>query len=105
MTANGHPPVGAAPALTRGTPLPGATSALLLLLAINMFNFLDRQILAAVEPEIRRDVLAGAEDAEAWSGALNFAFLVTYMLIAPVFGWMADRLSRWLLVGIGVTLW
>jgi MFS family permease len=91
--------------LGRSTPLPGATSALLLLLAINLFNFLDRQILAAVEPEIRRDLLGGVPQAGAWSGALNFAFLVTYMLIAPLFGWMADRMSRWLLVGIGVTIW
>jgi len=33
------------------------------------------------------------------------AFLISYMVISPVFGWLADRTSRWLLVGIGVTLW
>jgi MFS family permease len=27
------------------------------------------------------------------------------MVIAPLFGWLADRTSRWLLVGIGVVLW
>src|SRR5262249_13537539 len=32
-------------------------------------------------------------------------FLVTYMLISPVFGWLADRFSRWTLIGIGVILW
>jgi MFS family permease len=27
------------------------------------------------------------------------------MLLSPVFGFLADRFSRWLLIGIGVTLW
>ncbi len=31
----------------------GAGAALALLLAINLFNYIDRQVLAAVEPEIR----------------------------------------------------
>jgi len=38
------------PANSTTTVLPGARSALALLLAINLFNYIDRQILAAVEP-------------------------------------------------------
>jgi MFS family permease len=38
-------------------------------------------------------------------GVLAFAFLATYTLTAPLFGWLAGRMSRWLLVGIGVGLW
>ena len=34
-------------------PIPGAYMALGLLLAMNLFNYIDRQVLAAVEPEIR----------------------------------------------------
>src|SRR5262245_47908606 len=37
--------------------------------------------------------------------ALSFAFLVTYMLTAPFFGSLATRMSRWLLIGIGVIVW
>jgi MFS family permease len=33
------------------------------------------------------------------------AFMATYMLTAPFFGWMAERVSRWWLVGIGVAVW
>jgi MFS family permease len=89
------------------TALPGARSALILLLAINLFNYIDRQVLAAVEPEIRKELLPHVDDKEARTlmGLLSSAFLVTYMLIAPVFGWMAERIRRWLLVGIGVVLW
>src|SRR5262245_15001705 len=88
-------------------PLPGARTALVLLLAINLFNYIDRQVLAAVEPDIRRtlfpeSVLPNATpEVQAWAqgrmGLLSSAFLVTYMLAAPVFGWLADRTSRWLL--------
>jgi MFS transporter, Spinster family, sphingosine-1-phosphate transporter len=87
--------------------LPGARTALLLLLAINLFNYIDRQVLAAVEPEIRRELLPQLSDkgARFWMGLLSTAFLVTYMLTAPLFGWLADRASRWVLVGIGVVLW
>jgi MFS family permease len=87
--------------------MPGARSALILLLAINLFNYIDRQVLAAVEPEIRREILTGVEDDQAKfrMGLLSTAFLLSYMLTAPLFGLLADRMSRWLLVGVGVILW
>lgn len=87
--------------------LPGARSALLLLLAINLFNYIDRQVLAAVEPEIRKELLHGVgnDRAKTLMGLLSTAFLFSYMLTAPVFGWLADRHRRWTLIGIGVVLW
>lgn len=88
--------------------LPGARTALSLLLAINLFNYIDRQVLAAVEPEIRKELLENVGDentAKFWMGLLSTAFLITYMVIAPLFGWLADRWSRWSLIGIGVIVW
>ncbi len=80
---------------------PAARWALGLLLAINLINYIDRYVLAAVEDPIQRDF--GSTD---WQmGLLATAFLVSYMCFAPLFGWLADRFSRWLLVGIGVLLW
>ena len=96
----------------RGTPLPGARLALALLLSINLFNYIDRQVLAAVEPAIEdeffpKDPVTGERPpgAEGKMGALVTAFMVSYMVIAPLFGWLADRMSRWLLIGVGVVLW
>jgi MFS family permease len=85
--------------------LPGARLSLGLLLSINLLNYVDRYNLAAVEEHIRADLLKGDPNAMAHSGSLVTAFLVTYMLTAPVFGWLADRMRRWLIIGIGVTLW
>jgi MFS family permease len=89
-------------------PARGARHALILLLAINLFNYIDRQVLAAVEPEIREELLSNVGDektARFWMGLLSTAFLLSYMVIAPLFGWLADRWSRWALIGIGVSVW
>src|SRR5881394_1055980 len=83
------------------SPLPGARAALVLLLGINLFNYVDRQVLAAVEPLIREHF--GVSQAK--MGWLATAFLVSYMLCSPIFGWMGDRTSRWKLVAVGVILW
>jgi len=76
-----------------------------LLLSINLFNYIDRYILAACEPRIKHELLGNDPNALTKMGSLATAFTVSYMLCAPVFGWLADRMSRWLLVGVGVILW
>ncbi len=110
----------------RDAPLPGARSALVLLLLINLFNYIDRQVLAAVVGSIKKsffgqegtpgnDALAvlvtwfqsrfGFKPEDAFLGLLAMAFMLVYMLGAPVFARLAERRSRWGLVGIGVILW
>jgi MFS family permease len=104
MTKNGSP--AAARISAFGTGVPGARPALILLLAINLFNYIDRYILAAVLKPIEDDLLpANGENNGTLLGALSMAFMVTYMLLAPVFGWLADRMSRWVLIAIGVIVW
>jgi MFS transporter, Spinster family, sphingosine-1-phosphate transporter len=90
--------------------------SLALLLALNLLNYIDRYVLAAVEPEIRHaffppEVATGSPAREqlmadmAKTGSLATAFLVSYMLAAPIFGILADRMSRWVLVAIAVAIW
>ncbi|HEY4272247.1 MAG TPA: MFS transporter [Candidatus Udaeobacter sp.] len=83
-----------------------AKTALLLLLGINLFNYIDRQVLAALEPDIRATFFApGDVNAMTKTGLLGDAFFVTYMLSAPILGLLADRFSRWIIVGSAVILW
>src|SRR6516225_1435842 len=95
-----------------------ATIALTLLVLINLFNYIDRQILSAVESRMEETFFPDSEyprdpitrqhedkTIQTKMGSLNMAFMVTYILIAPVFGFLADRMPRWLLVGIGVIAW
>jgi MFS family permease len=98
------PPVSLAPKVS-------ANLALALLVLINLFNYIDRQVLAAVEPQIRAELFppdeSGKEPAYAKSatGWFATAFLLSYIAIAPLFGLIADRVSRWWLIGFGVILW
>src|SRR5438477_1505262 len=85
---------------------PGAQTELSLLLGINLFNYIDRQVLAAVEPQIRETFFATSDrNAMAITGVLGTAFLVTYMLAAPALGWLSDRFSRWIIIGSAVIVW
>jgi MFS family permease len=84
----------------------GAGGALFLLLTINLFNYIDRQVLAAVEPDIRATFFAPDDvNRMTKTGLLGVAFFVTYMFSAPVLGFLADRISRWVIVGVAVILW
>jgi MFS transporter, Spinster family, sphingosine-1-phosphate transporter len=82
-----------------------ATAALWLLLVINLFNYIDRYILAAVLPRIRQEFLAGDPNQFQKAGWLFPAFLISYMCAAPILGWLADRVSRWWLIAVSVALW
>ena len=84
----------------------GARAALFLLVGINLFNYIDRQILAALEPDIRATFFAPGDVNAMWkTGLLGDAFFVTYMISAPMLGFLADRISRWIIVGCAVILW
>ena len=82
-----------------------ARRALALLIFVNLFCYLDRYILAAIVPQVKAEFLKGDPDANGKAGLLTTAFLVSYMLTAPVFGWLADRFSRWVIIALSVALW
>ena len=83
----------------------GAATALTLLLAINLFNYIDRYVLASVLPTLKQEFLAGDPNQNGKAGLWTTAFLISYMFTAPIFGWLADRFSRWILIGTSVALW
>ena len=85
---------------------PSGKAPLALLLAINLLNYVDRQVLAAVEPSISKDFFpARSATADLWIGLPPSAFMASYILAAPFFGWLADRTGRWTIVGASVLVW
>jgi MFS family permease len=99
------PPAPARPGAEPG-PVPGARLALTVLVLINLFNYIDRQVLSANLSAIEKQLLpAGGADNAKLLGSLAMAFMLSYMVFAPLFGWLADRMPRWRLVGVGVLLW
>jgi MFS family permease len=88
------------------SPRKSARLALALLLTINLFNYVDRYVLAAVVPQIRHTFFPDkGPDELGLTGTLATAFIISYLLAAPILGWLADRMSRWILIGISVLLW
>jgi MFS transporter, Spinster family, sphingosine-1-phosphate transporter len=78
-----------------------ALVALLLLLALNLLNYIDRYILPGAQPLIQADFHATDEQ----MGALTTALFITYMLTAPCTGWLGDRFRRKPLIVAGAVLW
>jgi MFS family permease len=78
-----------------------ALIALLLLTALNLLNYLDRYILPGAQPLIQKDL--GVSDES--MGALTTALFVTYMLTAPLTGWLGDRFRRKPMIVAGAVLW
>jgi len=85
----------AAPAARR------ALIALGVLTTINLLNYLDRYLVPPLVPDLERAMGLSHEQA----GWLWPAFMVVYMVAAPVFGAWGDRGSRTRPIAIGVAIW
>jgi predicted MFS family arabinose efflux permease len=84
---------------------PGPAAArwgLAVLTAINLFNYLDRWIVAALVESLKKSDLA-LDDFQL--GLLATGFIVVYTLTSPLFGILGDRGSRPRLLALGVGLW
>jgi MFS family permease len=74
---------------------------LVLLLGANMLNYIDRQVIYAVFPLIKDDL----DISDAKLGLLGSAFMICYMVSAPLLGWLGDRMSRVKLASYGLAFW
>src|SRR5262249_7503150 len=74
---------------------------LVLLSGLNLVNYLDRILVAAVGPKLQEDLaLSGVE-----FGLVVNAFMVGYFATSPIFGSLGDRYNRRGLVAVGVAVW
>jgi MFS family permease len=78
-----------------------AGRVLLLFTLINLVNYVDRYVVAAVLEPIGKEL--HLDDAQL--GRLTFVFVIVYMVAAPVFGALAERMSRPRLIAVGVVIW
>src|SRR6267143_482868 len=75
--------------------------ALSVLTFVNFLNFIDRQALPAVAPAMQREL--GLTDTEI--GAMEAALLLSFTVLAPVFGRLGDRYSRTKLMAAAAVVW
>ena len=80
----------------------GANAALAVLTFINLFNYLDRYVVASLVESLRKSELA-LTDAQA--GFLVTGFVIVYMLTSPLFGTLGDKRARPRLLAFGVGIW
>ncbi len=86
----------------RDAPPRAAWMALAVLTLINLFNYIDRFVVPAVQESIKHSAL---QPSDLQIGFLATAFLWVYMLTAPVFGFYGSRPWRLRLVAVGIALW
>ncbi len=68
----------------------GAATALVLLTAMNFVNYLDRYILPAVQEQIKHEFTLTDNQI----GSLTLWFMVAYVCVSPITGWLGDRFPR-----------
>jgi MFS family permease len=82
------------------------TAILVLLTGLNLLNYVDRMIVAAVLKKIKAPVIEGGLDlSNKQAGLLATAFLLGYFITSPLFGSRADKGARKGLIALGVGVW
>ncbi|MFZ3265086.1 MAG: MFS transporter [Terriglobales bacterium] len=76
-------------------------TALIVLTALNLLNYVDRNVLFAVQPLVQAEFHV----TKTQIGYLTSAFLGFYMVAAPFVGPLADRYSRKLIIVLGAIFW
>ena len=79
---------------------------IVLLTCLNLLNYIDRMIVAAVLRKVKAPVAEGGLDLTNFqAGLLATAFLLGYFVTSPLFGARADKGTRKGLIAIGVAIW
>ncbi|KAK4874836.1 hypothetical protein RN001_014196 [Aquatica leii] len=73
----------------------------IILCFVNLINYMDRFTLAGILTDIQKHF--DIDDSE--GGLLQTAFILSYMIFAPIFGYLGDRYSRRIIMAFGVFLW
>lgn len=80
---------------------PGALFALLILTLMNMLNYVDRYVPSAVKGLFKKDL----DLTDTQTSLPLTAFIIVYMIASPIFGTLAERGNRRLLIAFGVGAW
>src|SRR5262245_37762556 len=74
---------------------------LFILTGLNLFNYLDRNVV----PAVLTDIKGAFQLNDAQLGRINTIFMIGYFLTSPIFGYLGDRASRKWLIAAGIVVW
>jgi MFS family permease len=74
---------------------------LIALTAINFVNYVDRYVVSAIAEQIREEFDLGDDV----TGLLGSTFMIVYTVVAPLSGWLGDRVRRGRVVAASVAVW
>jgi MFS family permease len=77
--------------------------ALAVLTLVNFLNYIDRQVLPAVAPYMHDDPQLRLKDTEL--GLMEMVLLLSYTILAPIFGRLGDKYPRAKLMAIAAVIW
>lgn len=88
--------------------------SLAVLFFVNLLNYMDRYTVSAVLNDFSGEMCRsdpppadGKEErcSTSQEGLIQTAFVVIYMLAAPIFGYLGDRYSRKIIMALGIIVW
>jgi predicted MFS family arabinose efflux permease len=79
----------------------GATTALVLLTALNFVNYIDRYILPGVQEQVKGEF----HISDGQIGSLTLWFMIAYMAASPITGWLGDRFPRKPMIVVAALFW
>jgi len=68
---------------------------------VNLINYMDRFTIAGILTDIQAEFNVN----DSMAGLLQTVFIISYMIFAPLFGYLGDRYSRKWIMAAGVFLW
>ncbi|CAM5072166.1 unnamed protein product [Eretmochelys imbricata] len=96
----GGQPEGGVQAVT-GISYPRSVMIVAVLCYINLLNYMDRFTVAGILPDIESFFRIG----DSSTGLLQTVFISSYMVLAPIFGYLGDRYHRKRLLCLGIAFW
>ncbi|XP_069703733.1 protein spinster isoform X2 [Periplaneta americana] len=79
----------------------GEWLTIIILCFVNLINYMDRFTIAGILNDVKSEFKIGDD----LGGLLQTAFVISYMVFAPLFGYLGDRYSRRVIMALGVFLW
>jgi len=78
-----------------------------ILFFINLFNYIDRYIVAGILNFLIDKDKSGFKSnlSDEQAGFLTTVFIIAYMVLSPIFGYLGDRYKRSILIAIGLVTW